>query len=492
MSEQTPIRALSLRYHANVLDPSEVSKIHESALEVLSRVGIATSSDKLLKLMADHGQAVDFQEKRVRLDPGFVERQCALAPRHFTLAGREPSRDLVLDGKHGYLSPDGCAPQILDLDTGKRRSSTKEDLGTLARLCDALPEIGLLWRSVAAGDTPNGVRSLHEVEAQLNNTTKHLQTGAGTDAFNARGVVELCRTVVGGEEALRERPILSSLQCIISPLFWDEGPIDAFEIYSAAGIPISIISMAIACATTPATVAGLVVLTIAEILSGLVILQTMAPGAKALCTAYPATMDLHSGSLNLAAGPDDAIAGMAAVQVLRHLGLPCATGMLGAGSKASDWQAGVQSALTAAKNAMMPADIFNGAGGIYGSNVFSPIQLMLDCEVFDMVSRWTQGFSVDDEHIGMNIIEEVGPAGHFLASPHTLEHMRELWRSKYMDTSSWEERDAAGLPDAPAAAEAEVRRILREHQPEPLPEDVAAQLRRIVSAYEAEAPEEPD
>jgi trimethylamine--corrinoid protein Co-methyltransferase len=482
-----PIRSLPLRYHVEVLTPDQVGRIRDGALQILQRTGIATNSAKLLELMADQGQDVDIENRRIRFAPDFVEEKRALAPQRFTLAGRRPDRDLAIDGAHGYLSPDGCAPQILDLDTGQRRSSTKADLAQVTRLADALPEIGFLWRSVSAGDAPAEVRSLHEVEAQLNSTTKHLQTGAGEDAFLARGVVELLRTVAGGTEALRARPNLSSIQCIISPLFWDEGPIDAIGIFAEAGIPISIVSMAMACATAPGTVAGLLALTVAEILSGLAILQTIAPGAKAICTGYPSTMDLRSGSLNLAAGPDDSFAAMACTQVLRALDLPCATGMLGTGAKRSNWQAGAQAALTAAKNVFMPADLFNGAGGLYASNVFSPAQLLLDCELFDYVVRWAQGYVVDDAHLGLDVVERVGPEGHFLGEPHTLQHMSEFWRSRYMDGSSWEEWQAAGEPDAADVARSEVRRLLAEHQPEPLAEATARELSRIVAAFEAEA-----
>jgi trimethylamine--corrinoid protein Co-methyltransferase len=487
-----PIRSLPLKYHVEVLTPDEVRRIHEGALQILQRTGIATNSGELLRLMTDHGQEVDLANRRIRFAPEFVEAKRALAPRQFTLAGRRPDRDLAIDGARGYLSPDGCAPQVIDPDTGRRRASTKADLGRITHLADALPEIGFLWRSVSAGDAPAEVRSLHEVEAQLNATTKHLQTGAGEDGFLARGVVELLRTVAGGTEALRARPTLSSIQCIISPLFWDAGPVDATRIFAEAGIPISIVSMAMACATAPGTVAGLLALTIAEILSGLVILQTMAPGAKAICTGYPSTMDLRSGALNLAAGPDDSFAAMACTQVLRALDLPCATGMLGTGAKRSGWQAGAQAALTAAKNMFMPADLFNGAGGLYASNVFSPAQLLLDCELFGHVVRWAEGYALDDAHLGLDVVEHVGPEGHFLGEPHTLQHMNELWRSTYMDRSSWEEWEAAGEPDAADAALSEVQRLLAEHEPEPLDDAVARELSRIVAAYGAEALEHAD
>lgn len=478
-------RALPHRRPVELLTPSEVERVRTAALDVLERVGVATNSERLLRLMADHDQRVDPERRRIRLDPGFVLERIALAPRRVTLAGRRPERDLVLDGTRGWLSPDGCAPQLLDPETGRRRTSTKEDLGRLTRLADALPEIGLLWRSVSANDVPAEVRPLHEVEIQLRSTTKHLQTGAGTDAASARGVVELLRTVAGSAEALRARPLLSSIQCVISPLLFDEGPVEAMAVYAEAGIPISIVSMAMACASAPATIGGLLTLTVAEICSGLAILQTLWPGAPAILTGYPATMDLRSGALNLAAGPDDAFAAMACTQVLRSLGPPCATGLFSSGAKRPGWQSGAQGGLSAARAVFSPADVYNGAGGLYAANVFSPVQLVLDAELFGAATRWAEGHPLDAEHLAVEVIERVGPEGHFLAEPHTLAHMNELWRSRLLDTAPWEEWEAAGEPDAVARAEAEARRLLAEHEPEPLPDDVERELSRIVAAHEA-------
>ena len=494
MTIATPqsIRSLPRTFQVNVLTPDQVARIHASALAILERTGVATTSDRLLRLMADHGQDVDFEQRRIRFAPEFVEGRRTFAPRHFTLAGRHPDRDLAIDGVQAYLSPDGCAPQTIDLETGKRRASTKADLGALTRLADALPEIGFLWRSVAATDKQGPVHSLHEVEVQFHNTTKHMQTGAGAHADSSRSVVEMCRAVAGGTEELRARPNLSSIQCIISPLFWDEGPIDAITIYAEAGIPISLTSMPLACATAPSTVSGLIALTIAELLSGLAILHTIAPGAKAICAAYPSTMDLYSGALNLAAAPDDAFAVMACTQILRELGMPSGGTIFGSGAKRSNWQAGAQSALSTVKSAFAPPDLMSGAGGLYSSNVFSAAQLLLDCELFGATARWAEGYGFDDERIGIGVVDEVGPAEHYLGEQHTLDHMRELWRSTFMDRSSWEDWQKAGEPDPEEVAFAEARRIIAEHEVEPLEDDLSRELSRIVAACEADAPAHAD
>ena len=74
----------------------------------------------------------------------------------------------------------------------------------------------------------------------------------------------------------------------------------------------------------------------------------------------------------------------------------------------------------------------------------------------------------------------VGPAGHFLEQPSTLKGMRSLSTTKLIDRQVREAWEAAGSPEFYEKARAEARRILEEHQPEPLPDDVAEQIHAVV------------
>jgi trimethylamine--corrinoid protein Co-methyltransferase len=114
---------------------------------------------------------------------------------------------------------------------------------------------------------------------------------------------------------------------------------------------------------------------------------------------------------------------------------------------------------------------------------------LLDCEVFELTSRWVEGFPIDDEHIALETIEQVGPGGHFLDADHTLEHMREFWRSKYMNTATWSEWEQRGRPEPVDAATAEAKRILAEHEPLALAEGVERELAAVVRSYERQAQE---
>jgi trimethylamine---corrinoid protein Co-methyltransferase len=486
-SHNERIRSFPRRLAMEVMSGDQVALVHTRSLDILSKVGITTSNEQLLKQMADHSQRVDMQAKRIWLDPSFVEERLAMAPRSYTLAARDPMCDLALDGTRCYLSTDGCPADVIDLESGRRRAGTKQDVADISRVADALPQIGVVWQSTSANDVPVPVRPIHETHAQWAATSKHIQQMTAIDPFNAQGIVEMASIVAGGTSNLRDRPIISNFQCSISPLHWDDGPIAAMEIFAAAGVPVGICSMPLAAASAPLSVAGLLTMSNAEILSGIVILETLVPGAKTFYVNYASTIDLFSGSLNPAWGAEEIFTEMAATQMARHYGVPSSAGAFGTGSLRSDWQAGVHSALSCMGATLMPGDMLTGVGSLAGDSVSSMAQLLLDCEVFELTSRWVEGFPIDDEHIALETIEQVGPGGHFLDADHTLEHMRDFWRSRYMNTSTWSEWEQRGRPEPADAATTEAKRILAEHEPLPLADGVEGELAAVVQSYEREA-----
>ena len=483
------IRAIPKRFTTDILLPAQVDAVHTHALEILQRVGITTSNEPLLKMMAEHGQSVDFDQRRIRFDPSFVTDRVALAERRYTLCGRSPQDDLVLDAQQAYLSTDGCPAEIIDLESGSRRYGRKDDLAEIARVADALPQIGFLWQSVSASDTLVEVRPMHETHAQFPNTTKHIQQMTAVDAFNARGLVEMCTVIAGSSEALRERPIMSNFQCSISPLHWDDGPVEAIRIFSEVGIPVGILSMPLAGATAPTSVAGLLSIAVAETLSGIAIQQAMVPGARTFFSSHATTIDMHSGSLGATLTPEDLFLELAVSQLGRYYDLPTNVGTLGTGSKQPDWQAGAENAMSTYARLFSIGDMCSGAGSLFNDSVYSLVDLILDTDIWEVVVRTGEGFPFEEEDFAMHAIESVGPGGHFLGEQHTLDHMRDFWRSEVVDRSTWDEWEASGRPDPRPAAEEKLRTILATHEPEALPDDVAKELDRIMTAYEAEARE---
>ena len=110
------------------------------------------------------------------------------------------------EGFCNYGTGSDC-PTTIDLDTGKRRSCRKEDVGRLAKFCDALPNIDFVMSFGIANDAPRGANFVHQYEAMLMNTTKPIiVTGHGRNDMNT--IIEMAAAAVGGLESLKKKPPL--------------------------------------------------------------------------------------------------------------------------------------------------------------------------------------------------------------------------------------------------------------------------------------------
>lgn len=490
LESSTFITPLPWRFTDDILSPEAVKKVHEASLEVLERTGVKMTSKTWLKNLADAGCRVDFEDERVWFAPEFVEEKIKLAPSEFLLGARDPNLDFQVGIGQTYLSTDGCQPDILDWKTQERRRGRKDDLAEITRLADALPGISFHWQPVSATDQPDYVRPMHEVEAQLPATAKHIQQMTVVDPWNARGMIEMLEVITGSSQALRERPLMSNFQCAISPLSWEGDPLDAISVLAEAGIPVGMCSMPLAGATGPSTVAGVITIANAEILSGIAALQTIYPGHPTFYINYATTMNMNTGDLNLGWGPEDLTAEMTCGQMGRFYGIPSIAGIYGTGAKRPDWQAGVQNSMSGLAKVLSPADMVTAAGSLYGCNVYSMEELVLDTEIWDLTSKLLKGFDFDEEHLAVDVMDHVGPASHFLGEEHTRDHMRDFWVSPVFNRDSWENWEEAGKPDPSEHAHERVKEILETHEPLPLAEDQTAELRKIVDTYQKERAEE--
>lgn len=488
-----------------LLPEGAIHDIHDASLRLLERTGMVMPLSRERQAQAsDLGLPVDRAGQRLYFPPDMVEAALKTAPRCYTLCARNPENDIFLDGLHGYLCLDGCGTQILDGETGKVRASGKADLQAATRLADALPQISFLWPALSAQDCPPPVQPLHELEVLLTHSCKHAQAMTAVDALNARGSVEMAAEVAGGREALAARPIISAFLCSVSPLSYSADALQAAWVFGEAGIPTGFMCMPIGCATAPATLAGSMALANAEVLAGVVLLQLFFPGAPTFYGSCATAMDLRSGGVT-SGGPEDFLLQAAACQMAHFYGLPANIGTFATSATASNWHAGVENALSGALSQFAGVDMMCGAGQLNGARIFSFAQLLMDCEIYDMVRAVAQGFEVNAETLALDTIHETGPQNHFLTTPHTLAHMHELWQPTLIERASWEDWAARNRPSlagkahelaagflatAPGRSRNGRRRGLRHetlqalasYEPQPLA--CADRLRDIVADYE--------
>jgi trimethylamine--corrinoid protein Co-methyltransferase len=469
-----------------MLSDAALEAIRDATTEVLERTGIQVRSDRMLKELGAAGAVIDEVEGRARFPKTLQAEALAQLPNDLPLCSREPGMDLELDGTRGYLGVDGNAAEVIDLDTDLRRASRKDDVATATRIGDALPQISYIWQPAVSREVPVPSEPLHNLEANLNNTGKHVCQMTAVTPEQARASAAMAYAAAGGESAYRERPILSAFQCSVSPLVYDGGPLEAAVAFADMGVPSGFMVMPIMGATSPITRGGTFVISTAEVIGGVVALQALRPGSRTFFGSCATTMDLRTGAATCG-GPEDLLYQMGNAQIARSYGLKSMIGTFATGSKTSDWQGGAENGLSGMASWLSGVDLFSGAGLLYAARVFSHAQLVLDAELFDLIASLSEGVrGYDAEQLAVDVIDAVGPGNHFLDQDHTLSHMMSVWQTRFFDRGNWEDWEAAGRPIPKQKATERARELIETHQPYPLPDGAADEIRRIVEDFERE------
>ena len=147
---------------------------------------------------------------------------------------------------------------------------------------------------------------------------------------------------------------------------------------------------------------------------------------------------------------------------------------------------GHEKTLTGLIPALAGANLIYGPGMLESGITFDYAQLVLDSEFIRMIKHVIRGFAVDGESLAVDVIKSVGMSGDFLSQKHTLEHMQDHSQPELMDRSRMEKWKAAGARDSYQRALEKTRDILQNHQPEPLPEKVLADIRSIITETQGE------
>lgn len=479
-SETPDIIPFTSPFKVDLLTPAQIKTIQGGTLHLLEQVGVHFPSRRALELFADHGAQVDWESEIVRIPPNLVGSAMSTAPRTFTLGGREERFDLLLDGRCSYLSTDGTGVHVIDLDTREMRPSRKADVAMMARVCDALPLISFFWPPVSAQDY-GMTAPLHQCHAGLTNTLKHIRGGMTVPPGLTPYLVEMATVVAGNAEERRRRPPICANICTIAPLAQDTDGIESALIYAKAGIPVSFMAMTTMGSTAPATPLGALVIGDAEVVSGMVLLQLAYPGAPVFHSIIASLMDPRTGGY---IGELPLPLTWIAAQLAHAWGVPS----LGGGSVSSDaqkigWQSGMEAGLGASLIPLAGAEICGYLGLMDASMVLYPEKVILDIEICQSAYEQFGGFDFDEADMALDLIAAVGPRGHFLKQQHTRKRIRDFRLSALLRQRGPD----GGLRDPQQVALEEFKRISDNHHPEPLPEQVLAELDRIMHAAERDA-----
>jgi len=406
----------------SLLSAVDIARIDRTGRRVLERVGLRVCDPTCLRILHEAGARVDHEAQRVRFEDGWLQEMVGKAPSRVTLHARDGRRDLALGERRTHFANGGRVFRILDPANGTRRPSVLGDVARTAALVDKCEHIEAYIIACQAHDVPPGNYHLNDFYQALKHTTKHVMGGCD-DVEGARQVWDLASLVAGGAEKLAERPFVSIITNPISPLTIDAKALGILRFCCERGIPVTCAPAPISGATSPVSLAGTLAQMHAEALAGVALTQVFTPGAKVLYGAVPSAMDLRKMDYTMGS-VEMGMMNAAAVQLAHLYGLPIYGSAGVTEAKAPDLQAGMEKSLSLLLVAGSGADFVHLAAGMLDSgNSIAYEQYIIDDEMIGLVRRILAGIRVDEEALALEVINDVGPGGHYVLENHTVEHM---------------------------------------------------------------------
>lgn len=459
------------------MTPDQLYELHLATLEVLERVGVRVDEDEALDLLRKAGAYI---EGRIAKIPAFlVQEALQSAPERVVLCNRNGERTLFLEANMTYYGPGSDLPFTLDLETGERRPSTKQDVVNATRVVDALPNFDFMMSFAIATDVPAAVSDLHQFEAMVNNTTKPIVV----TAHHRQGmldIIEMAAAVSGGYEELRRKPFLACYDEPICPLTHTIDGTQKLLVLAEYGIPAIYVPGMLGGGSAPATTVGTLVQGNAELLSGLVIHQLKVKGAPFIYGGCPSIMDQRT--TNVCYGnPEWHMNSVVWSQMARMYRLPIFSSGGCTDSPVFDQQAGIEAGYSLLLAQLSGANLIHDVGYLE-SGLTGSLETLVACdEIISMVRYIGRGYQINRETLAIDAIERVGPGGNFTMDQHTFDHFRELWWPELFNRNRYDDWKAAGSPTLKDKCRRKAKKILEQHRPEPLPEPVRQELAAIIA-----------
>ena len=467
------------------MNPEQIDRIDAASMHILENVGVQFRDEIALADWKRAGAKVE--DEIVYLDRGLVRELIATIPAEFTYHARNPVNNLPFGGDWGIFVPMTGAPYLRDIDD-VRRAPTLNDLADFHKLSHMLPAIhSSAHHIVEPCDHPISHRHLRITYSSMKHSDKTFM-GMTTSPRNAEDVLEMC-AILFGADFMENHAVVTGNCNGNSPLVWDETMLGAMRAFARRNQPVLCSPFVLGGANTPASVAPTVAQLNAEALSALAYTQVVRKGTPAIYGHYLSTVSMKSGA-PMAGTPEISLMNFMIGQMARFYGVPWRSSNTLGGAKTFDAQAGYESAMTL--NAVLMAGcnyMWHSAGWNEAGMHCSMAKFIVDAEMCAMGYRMAEGVRWDDFDEALAAVSDVGPGGHYLGHPHTLENFqRAFFMPEMFDNNSIEQWMAEGSVEINARALATARTMLGEYEEPKLDAGVDEALRDYIARREREIP----
>lgn len=468
-----------MRPKLNILSEELVEQIKGEALGLLMDPGVRVHNQEALTLLAEAGAKVDFANQIAYIPENLVQQALATTPNEFYLFNLEGKPVVHYGGDSVQFDPGSAGVSILDDLSGKQRPPNTADYIKFVKLVEMLPQYDAQSTAFVCRDVPEEIGDLYRLYLALEMMRKPIITGAfGIETWWT--MLEMLVTVAGSEAALAEKPLAVFDVCPSPPLLWSDLTSQNLIDCARKDVPAELISMPLAGATSPITLAAAVVQHTAESFSGIVIHQLAKAGAPVVWGGAPAAFDMREGTTPMG-DVNTWLIDCAYIQVGKSLGLPTHTYMGSSDSKLLDMQSGLESAGGSLLAALAGANMVSGGGMIDFLRCQSFEKLVIDAEIIGMAKRFITGIEVRDEPIALEFMRQSAHKANFLSQPHTHKWFKkELYiPSAVIDRGSLDAWQKKGAKTSEVRAAERVEQLLENYQPNSLSQEVHRELRQI-------------
>ena len=369
-----------------------IEAMHLASLDLLERAGVRVESPAAVELLLAAGCTL--ASGRVRVPRQVVEDALAACPLSATLAARDPSRAMMLDGEPGptYVHNLGGARDVVDPRTSHLRRAKLRDQQLAARVMHHLVNQHSLTSLWQPEDVPDELEPLYSYLVLAFETDKPLGGPGISYAYQARYLREMATAVTGADGSGGVYPVDVAFSPV-SPLVLGGDVTEALlSQVRHGGVIVEILPCPAAATTAPAAVSAAVAQQNAEVLAGLALTQLAAAGTPVYYGPRLSAVDPRSGVV-VSGTPEMGVASVAAVLLARRYGLACDCYGPGSDSKVIDAQFGYERAINALLGLAARPRMLSGIGEIQAGVASCLEVLVIDDEVLNNVrcTRWRRG-----------------------------------------------------------------------------------------------------
>jgi len=458
--------------------------IHRATLQVLASTGVEICLPRAVGLLKNAGAEVK-GEKRLRIPAGLVEEALASALKTQTIYNRNGQEAMVLERDRTHYGTGPTTPMVLDPFSGERRESRQDDIARAAQLCDALPNIDYVMSMGLSGGRDPLSRGIHpeftdrlDFLAMLRNTVKPIIFSAWS-LQGLRDIHAIAAAAVGGEQVLVSKPFAIHYSEPTSPLVHGADALDRLLFCAEKRMPLVYMGGPLAGGTAPVTLAGQLVLSNAECLSGLVLHQLCSPGAPFIYGAGSNPMDMRT-TLAPYCGPDAYLSNIAGKSLADYYGLPDFNYGGVSDADVMDGQMTWEAGFSLLQAELCGSNLVHNVGYLE-AGMTACLELIVFCdEVIDELRHFRKGLTVDDEQLAIEVIDQVGPGGSYMEHLHTFRNFRNIWYPALRNRDRFETWQKAGGLTLEKKLNARVRHILETHRSDSLQNEAEVQIADIM------------